>query len=64
MLSNLASAPLGLDEEDNFRISIVGAQEKTALLRHDGACSRLSGLTPTTHKRVVLFSFTVSSWGQ
>ena len=49
MLRNLASAPLGLDEEDDFRISIAGAQEKTALLRHEGVWIRPSGLTPTTH---------------
>ncbi|MCY4462093.1 MAG: type II toxin-antitoxin system HipA family toxin [Albidovulum sp.] len=49
MLRNLASAPLGLEEEDHFRISIAGAQEKTALLRHEGAWGRPSGLTPTTH---------------
>lgn len=49
MLRNLASAPLGLDEDDDFRISIAGAQEKTALLRHDGEWIRPSGLTPTTH---------------
>ncbi len=49
MLRNLASAPLGLEEEDDFRISIAGAQEKTALLRHEGAWIRPSGPTPTTH---------------
>ena len=49
MLRNLASAPLGLDEDDDFRISIAGAQEKTALLRHNGEWVRPSGLTPTTH---------------
>jgi len=49
MLRNLATAPLGLNEEDDFRISIAGAQEKTALLRHDVAWIRPSGLTPTTH---------------
>lgn len=49
MLRNLASAPLGLDAEDDFRISIAGAQEKTALLRHDGKWLRPTGLTPTTH---------------
>lgn len=49
MLRNLASAPLGLDEGDDFRISIAGAQEKTALLRHNGEWIRPSGLTPTTH---------------
>ena len=47
-LRNLASAPLGLDA-DEFRISIVGAQEKTALLRYDGAWIRPSGFNPTTH---------------
>lgn len=49
MLRNLASAPLGLEEEDDFRISIAGAQEKTALLRHQGEWIRPSGMTPTTH---------------
>lgn len=49
LLRNLASAPLGLDEDDDFRISIAGAQEKTALLRHNGEWIRPSGLTPTTH---------------
>ncbi|WP_171239232.1 type II toxin-antitoxin system HipA family toxin [Ruegeria sp. HKCCA5491] len=49
MLRNLASAPLGLTEKDDFRISIAGAQEKTALLRHEGVWIRPSGLTPTTH---------------
>nr|WP_255697596.1 HipA domain-containing protein [Sinirhodobacter sp. WL0062] len=49
MLRNLASAPLGLDEDDDFRISIAGAQEKTALLRHDGEWLRPAGMTPTTH---------------
>lgn len=48
-LRNLASAPLGLDEEDDFRITIAGAQEKTALLRHEGAWIRPFELTPTTH---------------
>ncbi len=49
LLRNLASAPLGLDEDDDFRISIAGAQEKTALLRYNGEWIRPSGLTPTTH---------------
>ncbi|WP_264214371.1 type II toxin-antitoxin system HipA family toxin [Leisingera thetidis] len=49
MLRNLASAPLGLEEEDDFRISIAGAQEKTALLHHEGDWIRPSGMTPTTH---------------
>ena len=49
MLRNLASAPLGLSENDDFRISIAGAQEKTALLYHEGMWIRPSGHTPTTH---------------
>ncbi len=36
-------------DDDNFRISIAGAQEKTALLRHQGAWHKPLGATPTTH---------------
>lgn len=36
-------------QEQDFRISIAGAQEKTALLRHDGKWMRPQGATPTTH---------------
>jgi len=36
-------------DNDDFRISIAGAQEKTALLRFDGQWSRPHGATPTTH---------------
>lgn len=36
-------------EADDFRISIAGAQEKTALLYHDGRWCRPVGATPTTH---------------
>lgn len=35
--------------EDDFRISIAGAQEKTAFLWHKGRWCRPSGSTPTTH---------------
>ena len=37
------------DEDDEFRISIAGAQEKTALLLRDGQWCRPRGSTPTTH---------------
>ena len=37
------------DNEEEFRISIAGAQEKTALLRHNGRWCRPMGSTPTTH---------------
>jgi serine/threonine-protein kinase HipA len=40
---------LGHREEDDFRVSIAGAQEKTALLRIDGRWHRPGGATPTTH---------------
>ncbi|OSQ39585.1 type II toxin-antitoxin system HipA family toxin [Thalassospira mesophila] len=49
VIKNLATAPLGIVEEDDFRISIAGAQEKTALLRKDGKWLRPLGATPTTH---------------
>ena len=35
--------------DDDFRISIAGAQEKTAFLRHHGKWCRPLGATPTTH---------------
>jgi serine/threonine-protein kinase HipA len=49
ILANLTRAPLGLDENDDFRISVAGAQEKTALLWHDGQWKKPTGTTPTTH---------------
>lgn len=49
IIANLARAPLGLDSEDDFRISVAGAQEKTALLYHQGKWLKPSGTTPTTH---------------
>ncbi|WFU18894.1 type II toxin-antitoxin system HipA family toxin [Bradyrhizobium sp. CB3481] len=49
MLKGLAQAPLGLTREDDFRISIAGAQEKTALLRQNGKWLKPRGTTPTTH---------------
>lgn len=49
LLNNLARAPLGLDREQDFRISVAGAQEKTALLRYKGKWMKPRGTTPTTH---------------
>ncbi|MDZ7857277.1 type II toxin-antitoxin system HipA family toxin [Sphaerotilus sp.] len=37
------------DADDDFRFSIAGAQEKTALLWHDGRWHRPRGATPTSH---------------
>jgi len=47
----LASTPVsGWHHDDgDFRISIAGAQEKTALTFHDGSWARPRGATPTTH---------------
>lgn len=39
----------GNPEEDELRISIAGAQEKTALLWHGGQWHKPHGATPTTH---------------
>ncbi|MBO9547128.1 type II toxin-antitoxin system HipA family toxin [Caulobacter sp.] len=49
ILANLARAPLGLDQEQAFRISVAGAQEKIALLFQDGQWKRPTGTTATTH---------------
>ncbi len=49
IVNNLASAPLGMSEDEDFRISIAGAQEKTALLRKDGQWFKPVGTTATTH---------------
>jgi serine/threonine-protein kinase HipA len=49
LLDSLAGVPLGIDPEHEFRISIAGAQEKTALLFHNGGWMRPIGTTPTTH---------------
>ncbi|TFW30931.1 type II toxin-antitoxin system HipA family toxin [Duganella callida] len=44
------SGPLGRGEDaDDLRISLAGAQEKTALLWHEGGWMRPHGSTPTTH---------------
>ncbi|CAN7292734.1 type II toxin-antitoxin system HipA family toxin [Mesorhizobium caraganae] len=49
IIANLAAAPLGLGEDEDFRISIAGAQEKTALLRKDGGWFKPIGTAATTH---------------
>ena len=49
MLRNLVIAPLGMGRDIDFRISIAGVQEKTALLFRDGQWLKPSGTTPTTH---------------
>lgn len=49
LLKSLAQAPLGLSRDEDFRISVAGAQEKTALLWLDGQWFKPHGTTPTTH---------------
>lgn len=44
-----SDAPLGLGDEEELRLSIAGAQEKTALLRIGRRWHRPRGSTPTTH---------------
>lgn len=42
--------PLGMQGlDDQFRISIAGAQEKTAFVYHNGKWNQPRGTTPTTH---------------
>lgn len=48
-LRNYATLPLGMSLEDDFRISIAGAQEKTAFLKLDDKWCRPLGGTPTSH---------------
>jgi serine/threonine-protein kinase HipA len=43
------NGPLGRREDDAFRLSIAGAQEKAALLKHDGRWCIPHGATPSTH---------------
>jgi serine/threonine-protein kinase HipA len=46
----VSDRPLGQDDElDDLRLSIAGAQEKSALLWHQGQWQRPLGSTPTTH---------------
>lgn len=49
ILRNYTTMPLGMKGDDDFRISIAGAQEKTALLRLNDRWCRPLGVTPTSH---------------
>lgn len=48
-LRNYRTMPLGMGADTEFRISMAGAQEKTALLRLNNEWHRPLGATPTTH---------------
>ena len=60
ILRNYQSMPLGIDLEADFRISLAGAQEKTALLYHEGRWCRPAGATPTSH----LFKLPIGELGR
>ncbi|MBX9588976.1 MAG: type II toxin-antitoxin system HipA family toxin [Hyphomonadaceae bacterium] len=49
ILANLARSPLGIGEDQDFRISLAGAQEKTALLFWRKRWLLPHGTTATTH---------------
>lgn len=49
LLATTSPAALATTEEDELRISIAGAQEKTALTWHEGRWCKPHGATPTTH---------------
>lgn len=50
ILKNYQHNPLGMvNKEDDFRISIAGAQEKSAFLYYKNKWGRPLGATPTTH---------------
>lgn len=48
-IASLAQIPLGVQGPDDFRISIAGAQEKTAFLKIDDQWQLPLGPTPTSH---------------
>ena len=49
LLETAGALPGDAQEADELRISLAGAQEKTALLRHRGKWVLPRGATPTTH---------------
>ncbi len=49
IISGLSRNPLGIDDDKDFRISIAGVQEKTALLNKEGQWFIPLGTSPTTH---------------
>ncbi|RXV67489.1 type II toxin-antitoxin system HipA family toxin [Burkholderia stabilis] len=49
VLDQASGVATGAEDDDDFRLSLAGAQEKTALLFHDGRWMRPHGATPTTH---------------
>lgn len=57
-----ADIPLGMIREENdFRISVAGAQEKTALLRIGNDWCIPKGITPTTHIIIQVFQWLIGA---
>lgn len=48
-LKNYKTSPLGMNKEEDFRISLAGAQEKSAFLKYKGKWCLPLHSTPTTH---------------
>ena len=48
-LRNYQTMPLGMGRDRDFRISIAGAQEKTAFLLYENRWCLPTGVTPTSH---------------
>jgi serine/threonine-protein kinase HipA len=53
ILRNYATMPLGMKGDDDFRISIAGAQEKTALLRLNDRWCRPLGVIPIPNQGAI-----------
>ena len=49
LINTTSNAPLRQLEDAEFRISLAGAQEKSAFVYHEGRWCRPLGSTPTTH---------------
>lgn len=49
LFNAVSNNPISVNDDDFFRISIAGAQEKTAMLYHEGVWCKGLGATPTTH---------------
>ncbi|KMJ45131.1 serine/threonine protein kinase [Xenorhabdus khoisanae] len=49
LIDDYRTAPLGMNNDTDFRISLAGAQEKTALLWYQERWQRPIGSTPTSH---------------
>ncbi|MGZ8983648.1 MAG: type II toxin-antitoxin system HipA family toxin [Methylotenera sp.] len=60
LLSNAISFGRQTKNDEDFRISIAGAQEKTALLKHQGQWLKPHNATPTTH----IFKLPIGQPGQ